>query len=122
MLDVRIDRVDGGNVTVDECATVSRALQARLDADGSLGDRYVLEVSSPGLERPLRDARDWRRFSGRTAVVTSDVVGGTAEVEIIGVEATTHGDAAVVRSARGQELKLPLSEVRQARLAFNWKR
>src|SRR5712671_5154594 len=52
-------------VTVADCATASRALEAWLDADGPLGRRYVLEVSSPGLERPLRWHRHWVRFVGR---------------------------------------------------------
>jgi len=51
-------------VTVDDCATASRALEAWLDADGPLGHRYILEVSSPGLERPLRWHRHWVRFVG----------------------------------------------------------
>ena len=122
VVDVRVERADGGDVTVDDCATASRAIEARLDADGSLGDRYVLEVSSPGVERPLRDAAEWRRYVGRIAVVTSDALGGTAEVEIVGVEDTPEGPAAVVRTARGAEVRIPLSGVRQARLAFHWKR
>src|SRR5580765_1755930 len=48
-------------VTVDDCAAASRALEAWLDADvgGTLGARYVLEVSSPGMERPVRWYRHW---------------------------------------------------------------
>jgi ribosome maturation factor RimP len=71
LLDVRIDRRDGRNVTVDDCAQVSRAIEPRLDSSGLVGDRYVLEVSSPGVERPLRTAADWRRFAGRRAKVLS---------------------------------------------------
>src|SRR5690349_7578494 len=52
-------------VTVEDCATASRALEAWLDADGPLGRRYILEVSSPGLERPLRWHRHWVQFGGR---------------------------------------------------------
>src|SRR5205809_7891848 len=52
-------------VTVDDCATASRALEDWLDADGPLGRRYMLEVSSPGLERPVRWHRHWVRFVGR---------------------------------------------------------
>src|SRR5512142_3492945 len=74
VLDVRIDRVDGRNVTVDDCARASRAIEAKLDEAAYSGARYVLEVSSPGVERPLRNAADWRRFIGREAVVTSDTV------------------------------------------------
>src|SRR2546423_6111464 len=52
-------------VTVDDCATASRALEAWLDADGPLGRRYMLEVSSPGIERPVRWHRHWVQFVGR---------------------------------------------------------
>src|SRR2546428_631975 len=52
-------------VTVDDCGTASRALEAWLDADGPLGRRYMLEVSSPGLGRPVRSeerrgGEEWR--------------------------------------------------------------
>ena len=76
LLDVRIDRLDGNKITIDECAQVSRALEPRLDAAGMVGENYVLEVSSPGVERPLRNAGDWRRFAGRTAKVLSPSLGG----------------------------------------------
>src|SRR5262245_22018399 len=63
LVQVRIDVLPGAvsarGVTVGECATVSRALEAWLDAGGPLGSRYILEVSSPGLERPLRWPRHW---------------------------------------------------------------
>src|SRR5918912_1434463 len=64
VVDVRMDRRDGEKVTVDDCARVSRALEARLDAGGIVPQQYVLEVSSPGIERPLKRAADWRRFAG----------------------------------------------------------
>ena len=48
VVEVRIDRRDGGGVTVDDCARASRALEARLDGSDVVGERYVLQVSSPG--------------------------------------------------------------------------
>src|SRR6185436_9893468 len=54
VLEVRIDRRDGEKVTVDDCARASRALEARLDAGAVFQGQYVLEVSSPGVERPLK--------------------------------------------------------------------
>ena len=59
VLEVRIARRDGSGVTVGDCATVSRALETRLDADGSLGEFYTLEVSSPGV--PADAAFDWKK-------------------------------------------------------------
>jgi ribosome maturation factor RimP len=120
LLDVRIDRRDGGKVSVDDCARASRVIEARLDADGMMGERYVLEVSSPGVERLLRTAADWRRFAGRAASVVSQRLGGRAEVAIVGVEEAADGVIAVVRDATGATVHLPLADVREARLAFHW--
>ena len=122
VLDVRIDRRDGERVTVDDCARASRAIEARFDAQQVVGERYVLEVSSPGLERPLRKAEDWRRFAGRRASVLSDALGGRAEVEIVGIEGEAGIESVSVRTDRGEEKHIPLAEVREARLAFNWQR
>jgi ribosome maturation factor RimP len=107
-------------VTVDDCARASRALEARLDADGSLGERYVLEVSSPGVERPLLKPADWKRFAGRKAKVLSDALGGREEVEIVALEGDAGAEIVVVRDGRGAERRVPLAQVREARLAFHW--
>jgi ribosome maturation factor RimP len=123
VLDVRIDRRDGEKVTVEDCARASRVIEARLDASDVVGERYVLEVSSPGVERPLRNAAEWRRYVGRRATVKSEAVaGGRAEVEIVGVEGEQGGEVAVVRDAKGVEQRIPLTDVREARLAFHWQR
>ncbi len=120
VIDLRIDRRDGTAVTVDDCARASRAIEAVLDAGGTMGERYVLEVSSPGVERPVRTPAEWRRFVGRRASVVSDLVGGRAEVEIVGVEGDAGMEVAVVRREGGGEVRLPLAQVREARLAFHW--
>lgn len=127
VLDVRVERQDGEKVTVDDCAAASRAIEAKLDAEDFGGRRYVLEVSSPGIERPLRNAKDWRRFVGSTVVVTSHVPGDPAgrrtdEVEIAGVEDNAGQEVVIVRNERGDERRFPLTAVEKARLAFHWKR
>ena len=120
LLDVRIDRRDGNTITVDDCAHVSRSLEPRLDASGMVGENYVVEVSSPGVERPLRNAADWRRFAGRTAKVLAPSLGGRLEVEVIGVDDSSGEPVAVMREARGTEYRVPLADVREARLVFRW--
>ena len=120
LLDVRIDRHDGARITVDECARVSRAIERLLDASGLVGENYVLEVSSPGVERPLRNAADWRRFAGKTAKVLSPSLGGRLEVEVVGVDDSSGEPVAVMREARGTEHRVPLTDVREARLVFRW--
>ncbi|HEX9565076.1 MAG TPA: ribosome maturation factor RimP [Gemmatimonadaceae bacterium] len=122
LVDVRIDRRDGTRITVDDCARVSRALQPRLDESGLVGQDYVLEVSSPGVERPLRNAADWRRFAGRSAKVLAPSLGGRLEVEVIGVDDSTGVEMAVMRETRGTEHRIPLADVREARLVFRWER
>ena len=124
VLDVRIDRRDGQKVQVGDCERASRAIEARLDASpGLIDSRYTLEVSSPGMERPLRTAAEWRRFAGRRANVQSprlESLGGRAEVEIVSVQ-DDHADArVVVRDLKGNEHTLALADVTEARLAFHW--
>lgn len=122
LIDLRIDRTDGEKITVEDCARASRAIEARLDGGDLVSERYTLQVSSPGVDRLLRHAGDWRRFAGRKASILSDAVGGRAEVEIVGVEGEAGAEAAVVRMAKGEERRFPLAEVREARLAFHWNR
>jgi len=55
------------SVSVDDCANVSRDLSAMLDVEDVVPSQYTLEVSSPGLDRPLRRAEDYQRFVGRRA-------------------------------------------------------
>ena len=123
VLEIRIDRRDGTKVTVEDCARVSRAVEARLEAGALVTEQYVLEVSSPGADRPLRSATDWRRFVGRRATVTSSLLtGGKQEVEILALAGEEGAEVANVRDTKGVDHQVPLAAVTQARLAFHWKR
>lgn len=127
VLDIRIDRTDGEKVSVEDCARASRAIEAKLDQAALAGAQYVLEVSSPGIERPLRNAADFRRFIGRDAVVTSEAVeggpdAGSREVRITGVEGGDGEEIIVAEDGGGRSLRIPMRAVKKARLAFNWKR
>jgi ribosome maturation factor RimP len=124
VLDVRIDRLDGTKVQVGDCEKVSRALEADLDAAPELAaGRYVLEVSSPGVERPLNSLKDWRRFVGRRATLKSArfaAVGGHVEVEIVSAAEDGAEPRVVVRDLKGNEHELALAEIERARLAVHW--
>lgn len=120
LLDVRIDRRDGQPVTIEDCARASRALEARLDGSPLVSERYVLEVSSPGVERPLRRVADWRRFVGQRVNVSSPMLGGRLEVELLGLEGEPGAEVAVVRTPKGEEQRVRLGDVKEARLAFHW--
>ena len=121
VLDVRIDRRDGEKVTVDDCARASRAIEARLDAGAVFQGKYVLEVSSPGVERPLTAPAHWQRFTGRRARLTSATVGGMVEGEIVGLEDDAGRAVAVVRDDKGATHRAPIDAIREARLVFHWK-
>jgi ribosome maturation factor RimP len=122
VVDIRVDRLDREKVTVGDCAQASRAIEARLDsAPDTLPSRYVLEVSSPGMERPLRTAAEWARFVGRHASVNSPVLNGRQELEIVAVEGEAGQERLRLRDAKGVEREIALADVTDARLAFHWK-
>jgi ribosome maturation factor RimP len=105
-------------VTIDDCRHVSVDLSALLDVEedltAGLEQKYTLEVSSPGLDRPLRGEADYRRFTGRLAkIVTSAPVGGQSHFagRLSGV------DDGVVLVAEGKRThRVPLAAISRARL------
>jgi ribosome maturation factor RimP len=121
LLQVRIDRPDiapGTGVTVDDCARVSRALEQWLDEAGILGPRYILEVSSPGIERPVRWREHWVRFIGKDVSVR---LAGKGRVRATIVSVPDTGDTVVLRlHETGDEVSVTLAEARDARLAVDW--
>ncbi len=129
LLKLRIDRPDskpGSGVTVDECATVSRALEPWLDAHEALSQRYVLEVSSPGVDRPLVRPQDFDRFRGeRVAVVGHEVLAGRStrlEGELLGLrDVGSEAEAVTLRLSEGDEVDVPRSQIRRVNLVFEWK-
>ncbi|HEY3280169.1 MAG TPA: hypothetical protein VGJ83_06615 [Gemmatimonadales bacterium] len=123
LVQVRIDwpPVNPGDaakqVTVADCAVASRALEAWLDgAGGPLGPRYMLEVSSPGMERPVRWHRHWVRFVGRE--VQARVAGlGRVRARIVAVP---DEETVVLEPQGGDARPYKLADVKDARLAVDW--
>jgi ribosome maturation factor RimP len=116
ILQVRVDRPDsrpGQGITADDCAGISRSLERFLESRAMVGPRYVLEVSSPGVERPLRWPEHWRRFVGRHARVRADSLAGRSRVEILAVPDDEH---VVLRREDGSEVTLPFEAIREAKL------
>jgi ribosome maturation factor RimP len=127
ILRVRIDRPGsepGGGVSVDDCAQVSRELEAVLDAQEDLATSYILEVSSPGVERPLRLPRDFERSLGREISVRGyeKLARGSKRLEgvLVGVEGSGGTERLRVRMADETEIEVPLSAVARANLVFRW--
>lgn len=107
------------SIGLDDCQKVSEDLSAILDVeDGALGlslpDNYILEVSSPGLDRPLRGAEDYRRFAGRLAkIVSREPVHGQSAFSgrIQGLE---DGEVVLVEGRRTH--RIPLASIARAHL------
>ena len=123
LIEVRIDRRDGVAVSVDDCAAASRALESRLDGSELVAPQYVLQVSSPG-ERALKSSADWRRFVGQWANVLAPEHGGRIEGKILAVDTEEGVGAEVVslelnQKGRKTERRIPLADVKEARLAFH---
>jgi ribosome maturation factor RimP len=116
LVEVRIDRRDREAVTVDDCARVSRALEARLDNSGLVAEQYVLQVSSPG-DRPLRAPAEWRRFVGRWVSVLAPEHGGRFEGKVVSLGGAD-GAESVTFEVDGTQRQVPLAAVKEARLAF----
>jgi ribosome maturation factor RimP len=116
ILQVRVDRPEsrpGQGVTADDCAAISRSLERFLESRAMVGPRYVLEVSSPGFERPLRWPEHWRRFVGRQARVRAATVPGRHRVEILAVPDDEH---VVLRYEDGSEITMAFDAIREATL------
>ena len=104
-----------GGVSVEDCASVSRRMEEILDADDFIPTAYLLEVSSPGLERELYSVDDFRKFVGQKVKVklSSPVNGQKVFVaRIAGVEG---GDIVLSNKEQG-EIRFPYSEVSKANL------
>jgi ribosome maturation factor RimP len=112
VLTIFIDRE--GGVDLDACAFVSEIVGPILDAHNVIAGRYFLEVSSPGIERPLRKAKDFARFAGETVVVsTVEPVRGRKNFKGTLVSA---GDASFVVEVDGVEYEIPYESIKKARL------
>ncbi len=120
-LRLRIDRPDarpGSGITIGECADVSRALEAWLDREQLLGPQYVLEVSSPGIERPVRWREHWERFRGQEVNVQ---LARAPRLRATILDVMADRDAVVLRPADGSDdMTVPLEDIRDATLVVDW--
>lgn len=113
ILRVLMDRPEGG-ITVEECARVNESLSRQLDLYDIFAHPYTLEVSSPGLDRPLRSDADFRRFAGRKAEIhTYAPVEGQRRFR--GLLLGMLGEA-VVLQVEQKQVQLARDQIAQARL------
>lgn len=111
-LKILVDKTEGG-ISLNECAELNRLIGELLDSGNIIDMAYVLEVSSPGVDRPLKTKNDFLRCIGKEAVFyLSEPVSGRIELqgEVKGIE----GDSVLVGMS-GQTLAIPLDKINKAK-------
>jgi ribosome maturation factor RimP len=118
VLRVTVEREEGG-VDLDTISDVSERVSRRLDLQGFAPGPYELEVSSPGIERPLREPRHFTRHLGeRITLKTAEPLNGSRSHH--GALVAADAEAIVVVATDGGELRVPYADVRSARTVFDW--
>ncbi len=117
VVQIMADRADQAPFTVVDCEAISHSAGAVLDVEDPIRGDWVLEVSSPGIDRPLTRAKDWNRFAGHLAQVELMVpMDGRKRLRgiALGADATT----ARLRAEDGTDLELPRGNIRRAKLVL----
>jgi ribosome maturation factor RimP len=102
-------------VEADVVEQVSKDLSRELDQADPVVGRYTLEVSTPGLSRPLHTARDFRRQRGHEVSIAGEGVGGPVRGVVVDAD-----DEAVVLDVEGSQVRVPLSEVVRGKVVLPW--
>ena len=122
VLRLLVERIDatpekGSGVDLALCASISRDVGTALEVDDTIEPKYVLEVSSPGLERPLVHMKDYEKYKGRTAMVkTKRAIAGKRRFK--GILETTGDSSVTVRIRGGQTVAIPHDSIVKANLVF----
>lgn len=115
-LQIMAERTDGEAMLVDDCAALSRAVSAVLDVDDPIQGAYTLEVSSPGIDRPLVRLADFDRFSGFEAKIEM-VLAINGRRRFQGRLLGTDGETVRLRMDDAEVL-LPYADIRRAKLVL----
>lgn len=106
-----------GGITLQECAQISREVSPHLDVADAIPSRYALEVSSPGVRRPLKRAQDFERFRGeKIAVRTRDAIDGRKTFHGINGGLDGQGRLVIEPEGGGTGRVIPVDAIREARL------
>jgi len=116
-LQVMAERVDGKNMTVDDCANISHSVSALLDVEDPIQGAYILEVSSPGIDRPLVKFDDFVRFTGFEAKLETKMP-VEARRRFKGRIEKTEGEDIIMRTVEGVQARIPFHMVQSAKLVL----
>jgi ribosome maturation factor RimP len=115
-LQIMAERIDEAGMNVDDCAQISRAVSAILDIEDPITNAYTLEVSSPGMDRPLVKRKHFERFAG--AEIRLEKRGqGDEQRRYRGDLKGIKGDD-VVLLIKGEEMLIPFADVQKAKIVI----
>jgi ribosome maturation factor RimP len=122
ILRLYIDKPEG--VTLDDCADLSRELSLVLDVEDTIPGQYSLEVSSPGLNRPLKKLEDYIKFTGRLAEIkTVELMAdekGSRRKTFLGTIKSVEDQVIVMHLKEGAMARIPLEQIAKANLEFEF--
>ena len=115
-LEILIEKLDGSNVTVSDCRTASKNISTLLDVEDVISDKYFLEVSSAGIERPLVTLEDFSKFAGKEISLKlykalNDKKKFQGKLE--GVE-----EENVILNVNNEKIKLAYADIKGANIVF----
>ncbi|MBF8436667.1 ribosome maturation factor RimP [Halanaerobiaceae bacterium Z-7014] len=109
-----------GNLSIEDCTRISRALSDKLDEEDFIDDSYILEVSSPGVERPLRDEEDYNRFKGRKVYIkTYAPLNGKKEFTGT-LEGLVDDTVNIILNDTDSKVEIPFKSIANARLSVEF--
>lgn len=117
VVQIMADRADGTPFRVEDCEAISHQIGAVIDVEDPIRGEWTLEVSSPGIDRPLTRTKDFQRFAGHIATVEMDIpVEGRRRFK--GVLLGADAEAVRLRLDEGGDAILPRGNVRRAKLVL----
>lgn len=120
LLRVTIDSIDKP-VTIDDCERISKEISSLLDIDDPIPHSYTLEVSSPGLERKLRNTKDFERFKGeRVKIVLNEDIEEVKGRVLEGIIMNVENEDISIEIDDGSRKVVPFFKIKKANLVFRF--
>lgn len=118
-LQIMAERKNDCLLTLDDCTKISHLVSAILDVENPLIDEYNLEVSSPGIDRPLVKPEDFRRFAEKMAKISTKLpIEGRKRFKGVLNGTSEEGSKVLMKTNEGEEVLIPLDNIASAKLVL----